>query len=436
MLVLRDYLAYEFETVGDSNRAKKVGEERATKILPDVRVDVASKAALKLGTIDLDSRIKRKTKGFGILPPRRKIDTKKKIPSSSSRAFTGPATGSTRGYCGVSNSFHHLNYNTQPGLNSSNRVQRFTIPPGAQRSVRTRAVATAFVAAAAFLSFDGANAEHTAPNLHTAIPRTHPHKPSTQSNTNSIFTFRGGGDLFSPQTDERHSPNTSTPPQTPPLEFSHGTTTLSFLFSNGIVAAVDSRASIGNFVGSKTTQKVLPINRHIVGTMAGGAADCSFWIRRLQAEARLHELTEGKGMTVARASRILADCLYANKGLDLSVGTMIMGFDDECGPSIYYVDNTGMRTRGELFAVGSGSTFALGVLDTERREDMDEGEAVALGIKAIRHATFRDAYSGGYIAVYVITSEGWRKVFSEDLALTAEERVRKVEMEVEVDGVE
>lgn len=47
----------------------------------------------------------------------------------------------------------------------------------------------------------------------------------------------------------------------PPLEFAHGTTTLSFIFQGGIIAAVDSRASMGNFVGSKTTQKVLPINK-------------------------------------------------------------------------------------------------------------------------------------------------------------------------------
>jgi 20S proteasome alpha/beta subunit len=37
-------------------------------------------------------------------------------------------------------------------------------------------------------------------------------------------------------------------------------------------------------------------------------------------------------------------------------------------------------------------------LDTqENRYDMSADEAVALGIKAIRHATFRDAYSGGFI---------------------------------------
>ena len=100
-----------------------------------------------------------------------------------------------------------------------------------------------------------------------------------------------------------------------------------------------------------------------------------------------------------------------------------MGFDAR-GASIYYVDNTGLRIGGDMFAVGSGSTFALGILDTvsrERRWELSEEEAIDLGIKAIRHATFRDAMSGGYIGVYLITKEnGWKKVFSEDLALLSE----------------
>jgi len=97
-----------------------------------------------------------------------------------------------------------------------------------------------------------------------------------------------------------------------------------------------------------------------------------------------------------------------------------MGFDAR-GASIYYVDNTGLRIGGDLFSVGSGSTFALGILDTVNREErweMTEKEAIELGIRAIRHATFRDAFSGGYIGVYLITKKnGWKKVFSEDLAL-------------------
>jgi 20S proteasome subunit beta 5 len=206
---------------------------------------------------------------------------------------------------------------------------------------------------------------------------------------------------------------------TPLPEFFHGTTTVSFICKDGIVAAVDSRASLGSFVGSKTTQKVLPINSHMLGTMAGGAADCSYWIRKLRSEAALHELTEGgRRMSVARASRLLANALYENRGLGLSVGTMIMGYDDDSvnsKPRIFYVDSSGARIEGDMFAVGSGSTFAFGILDTTNLGSLNLDEAVDIGIRAIRYATFRDASSGGFINVYVITRDGWELVFSEDL---------------------
>ena len=204
---------------------------------------------------------------------------------------------------------------------------------------------------------------------------------------------------------------------TPPLDFFHGTTTISFKYQGGIVAAVDSRASLGSYVGSKTTQKVLPINKSMLGTMAGGAADCTFWIRRLAAEAALHEVSYEKPMSVVRASRLLANSLYQNRAAGLSIGTMIMGFDDEYSPSrIFYVDNTGTRIEGDMFAVGSGSTYAQGILDTERRYDMTDEEAITLGLKAIRHATFRDAGSGGFINVYLIKPGGWIHVFRQDIA--------------------
>lgn len=65
------------------------------------------------------------------------------------------------------------------------------------------------------------------------------------------------------------------------FKFAHGTTTLAFVFKHGIVAAVDSRASMGMFIGSQTVKKVIEINPYLLGTMAGGAADCSFWERDL-----------------------------------------------------------------------------------------------------------------------------------------------------------
>ncbi len=56
-----------------------------------------------------------------------------------------------------------------------------------------------------------------------------------------------------------------------------------------------------------------------------------------------------------------------------------------------------MRLTNDMFSVGSGSTYAYGVLDSGYRWDLEEDEARELGRRAIFHATHRDAYSGGVV---------------------------------------
>lgn len=87
------------------------------------------------------------------------------------------------------------------------------------------------------------------------------------------------------------------------------------------------------------------------------------------------------------------------------MGTMFTG-SDKTGASLYYIDDDATRLRGNMFAVGSGGTFAYGVLDTNYRYDMSLDEAVALGIRAITSATFKDSASGGVVRIYHVTNKG------------------------------
>jgi 20S proteasome subunit beta 5 len=198
------------------------------------------------------------------------------------------------------------------------------------------------------------------------------------------------------------------------LQFAHGTTTLAFKFRHGIIVAVDSRASMGQYIGSGTVKKIIEINPYLLGTMAGGAADCSFWERDLGRRCKLYELRNKERISVAAASKLLANTVYYYKGMGLSMGTMICGWD-KTGPNIFYVDSDGTRMKGNMFSVGSGSTFAYGVLDQGYSFDMSVPEAIELGKRSIYHATHRDAASGGVINVYHIKEDGWEKISSEDM---------------------
>eukprot|EP00056_Hartaetosiga_gracilis_P005015 m.80367 g.80367 ORF g.80367 m.80367 type:complete len:304 (-) comp12016_c0_seq3:672-1583(-) len=180
------------------------------------------------------------------------------------------------------------------------------------------------------------------------------------------------------------------------IEFAHGTTTLGFKFQHGVIIAVDSRATAGSYIASQTVKKVIEINPYLLGTMAGGAADCSYWERVLAMECRLYELRNGERISVAAASKILANIVYNYRGMGLSMGTMVCGWDKK-GPGLFYVDSDGTRLTNNLFSVGSGSTYAYGVLDAGYKWELSVEEAYDLGRRAIYHATHRDAYSGGQV---------------------------------------
>ncbi|XP_052742454.1 proteasome subunit beta type-5 [Bicyclus anynana] len=197
------------------------------------------------------------------------------------------------------------------------------------------------------------------------------------------------------------------------IEFDHGTTTLGFRYKGGVLLAVDSRATGGQFIGSQSMKKIVEINEYLLGTLAGGAADCVYWDRVLAKQCRLYELRNRERISVAAASKLMSNMVYNYKGMGLSMGMMLAGIDKR-GAQLYYVDSEGTRTPGKVFSVGSGSVYAFGVLDSGYHWDLEDVEAQELGRRAIYHATHRDAYSGGIIRVYHINDKGWVNISNED----------------------
>ncbi len=191
--------------------------------------------------------------------------------------------------------------------------------------------------------------------------------------------------------------------------FKKGTTTLGFKFQGGILIAVDSRASMGTYNSSEGVQKVIHINDYMIGTMAGGAADCQFWEENLARILKLYELNNGERISISGASQLFCSMLFQYRGYGLSVGTMIAGMDKD-GQHLYYCDNDGNRIKGDRFTIGSGGTYAYGVLDTYYRYDLTLDEAVTLGKRAISEATYMDSGSGGGVNVYLVSDKGWKRL--------------------------
>lgn len=153
----------------------------------------------------------------------------------------------------------------------------------------------------------------------------------------------------------------------------------------------------------------LPIYTLILTHTVSFLQDCQYWLAYLGMQCRLHELRHKRRISVAAASKILSNLVYNYKGMGLSMGTMCAGVTPQEGPALYYIDSDGTRLAGNLYCVGSGQTFAYGVLDAEYKYDLTDEEALELGSRSILAATHRDAYSGGSINLYHVKEDGWVK---------------------------
>ena len=75
-------------------------------------------------------------------------------------------------------------------------------------------------------------------------------------------------------------------------------------------------------------------------------------------------------------------------------------------PEIYTLDPLGSVLPDRYAAVGTGAEMALGVMDAEFSEDLDEEKATNLALKAIRSSIQRDSASGDGIDILIINKNG------------------------------
>lgn len=70
-------------------------------------------------------------------------------------------------------------------------------------------------------------------------------------------------------------------------------------------------------------KKIVEINDYLLGTLAGGAADCVYWDRVLARQCRMYELRNRERISIAAASKLLSNMIYNFKGMGLSIGKIL-----------------------------------------------------------------------------------------------------------------
>lgn len=195
-----------------------------------------------------------------------------------------------------------------------------------------------------------------------------------------------------------------------------GTTTMGFKVKDGVILASDQRATMNNLIAHSNVQKVYPLADNIGMTIAGVVGDAQLMVRYMQSEISIYSMKKGAPMSVTAAATLVASVIRQGFYLGLIVG----GYD-KTGGHIYSIDGAGGYIEDRYCSVGSGSNFALGVLEAGYKDGMTVDEGVDLAITALNSARRRDNCTGDGMLIAYIGPEGFQWIPRDRIVSRCEE---------------
>ncbi|MCL4308727.1 MAG: archaeal proteasome endopeptidase complex subunit beta [Candidatus Thermoplasmatota archaeon] len=193
-----------------------------------------------------------------------------------------------------------------------------------------------------------------------------------------------------------------------------GTTTIGMVAKDGVVLATERRATAGNLIANKQTFKVFKIDENIGVTIAGGVGDAQTLVRYLKAEVSLYRLRRNAPISAEGASTLLSNILSGNRMFPY-YAWLILGGVDAKGGHIFSIDPAGGAIEDRYCSVGSGSTFAYGVLEEAYAREITVNDAIDVALRGLTVAMKRDNYSGDGYLVHTITPKEYHELTEDEI---------------------
>ena len=195
-----------------------------------------------------------------------------------------------------------------------------------------------------------------------------------------------------------------------------GTTIIGLKYKDGIVLGADRRMTMGHMIANSGVEKVVKLTDYLVTAFAGTVSDIQMLIDVLKSNFSYFEKDRSRKITTQEAASFMSNQMRSHiRGAAIGpVGFILGGFDKV--PGLYEIYSDGTLTEYNTYiADGSGSVFAIGVLESEYKENMSKDEAISLVKKALKIAMKKDSASGDGYFVYNVDSSGSKVVLDEKI---------------------
>lgn len=174
----------------------------------------------------------------------------------------------------------------------------------------------------------------------------------------------------------------------------------------GVVMAADSRSSAGSTATNPYSNKLWQVGPRVFFGRCGTTSHTQMITRMTRYALNvLNANTESGNKRDVRTAAEFASQFVQNNKQYLSGILMVGGYDEEEGPQVYEVTQTGFLVKRNLAVTGSGSAYVTALIDATYREDFTLEQATEFAIRAVSHAIVRDGSCGGVVSVVQIMKD-------------------------------
>merc|ERR1719152_918566 len=167
----------------------------------------------------------------------------------------------------------------------------------------------------------------------------------------------------------------------PPTAMKSGTTICGVVCADCVVLAADTRATEGPIVADKNCEKLHYISNNIYCAGAGTAADLEHTTQLMESQMELLRMALNRQPRVCTVVRRLSTMLFKYQGY---IGcALVLGGVDHTGPHLYQIYPHGSTDNLPFTTMGSGSLFAMSILESGYKSNLSVEEGKNLVADAI-----------------------------------------------------
>ena len=186
---------------------------------------------------------------------------------------------------------------------------------------------------------------------------------------------------------------------------------IGFVGKDYVMLAADTNAARSIMVINQDLDKIKVMDSHKLLAVGGDPADCIQEPDYFQKNLALHTLRTGMPLsTHAFANYMRGEKAYNLRRGMSAVDMLLGGWDEDAGPSLYFLDYLSSMQKLDKASHGYGGFFVNGLLDMHWKPGMTEAEGMDLMQMCFKEVQTRFMISMPKFSIKIVDRQGTRTV--------------------------